>query len=125
VSIGDYLETKILDAVFRNVSLAVAANYVKLHIGDPGEAGTSNASASTTRKVASWAAASGGTIATNTTLTWSGADLVAVETLTYVSVWDASTAGNHLWNGVLDVPYNVANGDTFILSSGTVICTLD
>jgi hypothetical protein len=125
MSIGDYLEPKILDAVFNNTSLAVTSTFIKLHIGDPGEAGTGNPSASTTRKTASWAAASGGTIATDTTLTWSGADLVAVETLTHVSVWDASTAGNHLWNGVMDVPYNVANGDTFILSSGTVICTLD
>jgi hypothetical protein len=125
VSISDYLEPKILDAVFRNVSLAVAANYVKLHIGDPGEAGTSNASASTTRKVASWAAASAGTIATNTTLTWSGADLTAAETLTHISVWDASTAGNHLWNGPLAAPYIVNPGDTFVLTSGTVIVTLN
>jgi hypothetical protein len=125
MSIGDYLETRILDAVFRNVSLAVAANYVKLHIGDPGEAGTSNASASTTRKVASWAAASAGTIATNTTLTWSGADLTATETLTHISVWDASTAGNHLWNGPLAAPYNVNAGDTFTLTSGTVVVTLN
>jgi hypothetical protein len=125
MTISDFAEAKILDAVFRNVSLAVAANYVKLHIGDPGEAGTANASASTTRKVASWAAASSGSIATNAALTWSGADLTAVETLTHISVWDASTAGNHLWNGPLDIPYNVAIGDTLTIPSGLIVCSLD
>ena len=40
MTISDYLEPKILDAVFNNTSLAVAAVYVKLHLADPGEAGT-------------------------------------------------------------------------------------
>jgi hypothetical protein len=123
VSIGDYLETKILDAVFRNVSLAVAANYVKLHIGDPGEAGASNAAGNTTRQVASWAAASAGSIATNATLTWTSVS--TTEVYSWVSVWDASTAGNHLWNGPLDAPYAVTAGDTFTIASGTMVCTLD
>jgi hypothetical protein len=123
MSIGDYAENKILDAVFRNVSLAVAANYVKLHVGAPGDAGTSNAAGETTRKVASWAAASAGTIATNTTLTWSG--VAATEVLTHISVWDASTAGNHLWNGPLAAPYSVNAGDTFVLTSGTIVVTLE
>ena len=112
MSIGNYLETKVLDAVFRNVSLAVAANYVKLHIGDPGENGTANAAGNTSRQVASWAAASAGTIATNTTLTWTS--VAATEVYTHISIWDASTAGNHLWNGPLTAPRQVSAGDTFV-----------
>jgi hypothetical protein len=123
VTIGDYLEARILDAVFNNVSLAVAATYVKLHVGDPGEAGTANPAANTTRQAASWAAASGGTIATDATLTWTAVS--TTELYTHISVWDASTAGNHLWNGPLTVPYQVNAGDTFTLPSGVVVATLD
>jgi hypothetical protein len=123
MSIGNYLETKVLDAVFRNVSLAVAANYVKLHIGDPGENGTANAAGNTSRQAATWAAASGGTIATNATITWTSVS--TGETYTHISIWDAATAGNHLWNGPLTAPYIVNAGDNFSLTSGTVICSLD
>jgi hypothetical protein len=123
VTIGDYLEARILDAVFNNTSLAITATYVKLHIGDPGEAGTANPAANTTRQAASWAPASGGTIATDAALTW--ASVPAAETYTHVSVWDASTAGNHLWNGPLTVPYYVNVGDTFTIPSGVLTATLD
>jgi hypothetical protein len=123
VTIGNYLEARILDAVFNNTSLAVAATYVKLHVGDPGEAGTANPAANTTRQAASWAAASGGTIATDAALTW--ASVPAAETYTHVSVWDASTAGNHLWNGPLTVPYIVNATDTFTIPSGVLTATLD
>lgn len=123
MSIGDYLEPRILDAVFNNTSLAIASTFIKLHTGDPGETGTANAAGETTRKAASWAAASGGTIATDTTLTWTSVS--TIETYTYISVWDNVSAGNHLWNGALDVPYAVATGDSFVLPSGLVVCTLD
>jgi hypothetical protein len=123
MTIGNYLETRILDAVFNNTSLAVAATWVKLHIGDPGEAGTANAAANTTRQSASWAAASGGTIATDAALTWTS--VAATEVYTHISVWDASTVGNHLWNGPLDAPYQVSTGDTFTIPSGVLIASID
>jgi hypothetical protein len=56
VSISNYAENAILDALFNNTSLAVAARYVKLHTGDPGEAGTANAAGETTRKSVTGAA---------------------------------------------------------------------
>jgi hypothetical protein len=123
VTIGDYLEARILDAVFNNTSLAIAATYVKLHIGDPGEAGTANPAANTTRQAASWAAASGGTIATDAALTWTS--VPATEAYTHISVWDASTGGNHLWNGPLVAAYPISAGDTFTIPSGTLTATLD
>jgi hypothetical protein len=123
MTIGNYLETRILDAVFNNTSLAIAATWVKLHIGDPGEAGTANPAANTTRQSASWAAASAGTVATDAALTW--ASVSTTEVYSHISVWDASTGGNHLWNGPLDIPYQVSAGDTFTLPSGVVIASLD
>ncbi len=123
MSISDYLETRILDAVFNNTSLAIAATYIKLHIGDPGEAGTANPAANTTRQAASWGAATGGNIFTDTTITF--ASVPATETYTHLSVWDAPSGGNHLWYGPLNAPYPVNVGDTFVLSNGTVVASLD
>jgi hypothetical protein len=123
VTISDYLETRILDAVFNNASLAIAATYVQLHVGDPGEAGTANVAGNTTRQAASWATASAGTCATDAALTWTSVS--TTEIYSHISVWDAATAGNHLWNGPLDVPYPINAGDTFTIPSGTVVAVLN
>ena len=49
MSISNYAELALLNTL-RNTSFAVAATYVKLHTGDAGEAGTSNAATEATRK---------------------------------------------------------------------------
>lgn len=89
--------------------------YVKLHIGDPGSAGTSNASAVTTRSQATFAAAASGAIAlTGTNPSWT---MTASETISHVSVWDASTAGNFLWSVALSASKAVVSSDTLTLTS--------
>ncbi|UGT65345.1 hypothetical protein LTT66_18420 [Nocardia gipuzkoensis] len=89
--------------------------YVKLHIGDPGSAGTSNAAAVTTRSQATFAAAASGAIAlTGTNPSWS---MTTTETISHVSVWDASTSGNFLWSAALSASKAVVNGDTLTLTS--------
>ena len=37
MSIANYAENRILDALFNNTSLAIATPYVSLHTADPGE----------------------------------------------------------------------------------------
>ena len=123
MTISDYLEPKILDAVFNNVSLVVVSTFVKLHLGDPGEAGTANPAANTTRQAASWANASGGTCTTDAAVTWT--NVPNAETYSHISIWDASTAGNHLWNGPLSTPKTVNVGDDFTLPIGDIDITLD
>lgn len=92
-----------------------SALYVKVHLGDPGSAGTANASAVTTRSQATFSAASSGAIAlTGTNPSWS---MTATETVTHVSVWDASTSGNFLWSAALSASKAVVNGDTLTLTS--------
>ncbi|MGW2666115.1 phage tail fiber protein [Nocardia tengchongensis] len=89
--------------------------YVKVHLGDPGSAGTANASAVTTRSQATFSAAASGAIAlTGTNPSWS---MTASETVTHVSVWDASTSGNFLWSAALSASKAVVNGDTLTLTS--------
>jgi hypothetical protein len=124
MSVSDFAENKLLDATLRNVSFAAgAAVYVKLHTGDPGEAGTANAAGNTTRQAATFAAASGGVSASNADVTWT--NVSTSETYAYVSLWDASTAGNCLWTGPLSASKAVTAGDTFSILSGNLTVTLD
>jgi hypothetical protein len=85
--------------------------YVKLHTGDPGSAGSSNAAAgSTTRPAITWAAASSGAIAMNGTApSWTNGG--TSETLVAISFWDNPTAGNYLGSAVLSASqaWNTAN----------------
>lgn len=92
-----------------------AGRYVKLHIGDPGSTAASNAGAVTTRAAATFAAAASGAIAlTGTNPSWS---MTTTETITHISVWDASTSGNFLWSAALTASKAVVNGDTLTLTS--------
>jgi hypothetical protein len=65
MTVANYAENKILDALFNNVSLAVATPYIKLHIGDPGEDCTANAAVETTRKLVSFGVAASGQVASD------------------------------------------------------------
>lgn len=123
MSYSDYLENKINDAVCNNVALQVAQPYVKLHIGDPGENGTANAAAETTRKAASFGASSGGVCTSDADMQWT--NVAATETYSHISMWDASTGGNCLGSGPLTASKAVNAGDTFVLPSGQVTFASD
>ncbi|WP_029899510.1 phage tail fiber protein [Nocardia brasiliensis] len=89
--------------------------YAKLHIGDPGSAGTSNPSALTTRSQATFGAAASGAIAlTGTNPSFA---MTASETVSHVSFWDASSSGNFLWSAALTASKAVVNGDTLTLTA--------
>jgi hypothetical protein len=92
--------------------------YIKLHTADSGEAGTTAAASETTRKVAAWATASSGSIATSATLEWT--NVAATETYTHWSMWDDVSAGNCLWTGALSSSAAVTAGDTFQITSLTL-----
>lgn len=89
--------------------------WVRVHIGDPGASGTANGSAVTTRSQVTFAASSGGAIAlTGTPPTWT---MTATETISHISVWDASTAGNFLWSAALSASKSVQANDALTLTS--------
>ena len=112
MSISNYAENKILDHVTGEAAWTMPTTvYVKLHTGDPGEAATSNAATETTRKAATWSAASSGSIATDATIEWT--NVSTTETYSHWSLWDNSTAGNALWTGALSASAAVTAGDTF------------
>lgn len=101
----------------------VAGTFVKLHTADPGAAGaTAAAAGSTTRVAVTQAAASGGSIAQNGTApVWTNGG--TTETITHISVWDASTSGNFLYSAPLSASQAWVSGNTFTLTSLTVSLT--
>ena len=121
MSISNFLENELLDAAGGNGTYNSTATYLKLHTGDPGDDGTSNAATETTRKAVSFGSASGGSMSSSATVEWTSVS--TSETYSHWSMWDASTAGNCLWTGALSSPVTVVAGDTFQLTSLTL--TLD
>lgn len=93
-----------------------AAFWVKLHLADPGSAGTTSPAANTSRQQATFSAASAGSMTTSADLTWSAVS--TSETYSHVSFWDASTAGTFLGSDDLAASRAVTAGDTFVISAG-------
>lgn len=93
---------------------SVPALWAQVHIGDPGAAGTSNLSAVTTRIQVTMAAASGGAITLSAVSgSWT---MTATETISHLSLKDASSGGNFLLSGALASSKNVVAGDTLTLT---------
>lgn len=103
--------------VWRGTTYTGITPFLKLHTGDPGAAGTSNASAVTTRNAITWNAASAGSM---TLSSISGFSMTTTETLTHVSVWDAASSGNFIASAALTSSKPVTSGDTFTMTTLTV-----
>jgi hypothetical protein len=114
-SISAATATAILDAIGNNTSYAVATPYIKLHVGAPGAAGTSNAATETTRKLVSFGAASSGAISNDSAITWT--DVAASEDYTHWTLWTAETDGTFIGSGTVTANA-VTDGDTFTIPSG-------
>lgn len=119
------LGNKILDVLGRNTGTITAGTfYVQLHTNgttaDP--SGLQNISTNTTRVQATFTtAASGGSMSlTSMASTWS---MTSTETISYISLWSAATAGNFYWSIPLTTARAVTNGDTLSLTSLTLAFT--
>ena len=89
----------------------------QLHAGDPGIAGTANPSAVTTREVITHStSAAGSPLALTNAPAWT---MTATETLSYLSVWDDSSAFR--FSVPLDVAQGVNAGDTVILDALDIV----
>ena len=119
--ISSYLADQWLDALGNNDTFAVADVYVKLHVGDPGASATANAATETTRKEASFSAASAGTLTSDAALTWT--NIAGSQDATFFSAWDNVSAGNFLFSGTVTANAYTA-GDTFTISSEALTVSL-
>jgi len=103
------------------------ANYddqwVQLHTGDPGAAGTANVSVGSTTRLQSTtgAAASGSKTLSSNVGPWTNGG--TSETLTDISLWSASTAGTFKVSGQLSSSQPWASGNTFTLTTLTISFT--
>lgn len=108
------LANKWLDMLRAVAFTAPAGTFIKLHTADPGAAGTANPSAVTTRSEATFSAASAGALALSNSPSFT---MTATETITHISVWDASTSGNLLWTAALTTSKSVVATDTLTFTT--------
>lgn len=123
VGLAPAVANAILDALCRSVAWSEPAElWVKLHIGDPGAAGTANPAGETDRVQAIFASsASGGAISNTTALVWTGVS--NAEDYTHWSAWDANAAGNFQFSGLMTANA-VLVGDNFTIPVGDLDVTL-
>lgn len=127
MSISNYAENKLLDAVFSHTTtgggLPTADVYVSLHTADADETGSSECTGgSYARQQAAFNAASGGATANTAVITFAGMPACVVHS---IGVWDALTVGNCLWTGNATVEKTVNAGDTYQIGAGDLDVTLD
>ena len=109
----------LLNAVFRGAAYSSPAGiYAKLHVGDPGAAGTSNPAVETTRKaIAFGTGADDGAVSNTAAASWTS--VAGTEDYTHISLWDAVSGGNFIISGTITAA-PVQAGDDFTLPIGDV-----
>lgn len=122
-SLSDTAKNSMLNNALRNTASALAGVvYVKMHTGDPGSSGTSNAATETTRAVVTMGAAASGASASTTTVTWT--NVSTTESITWVSLWDAISGGNFLGRDDLAATKSLTAGDTATIAIGAITVTI-
>lgn len=117
---SSYLKTKAIKHILGIASFTMPTNvYLALFTGDPTAAGTGPevSGGSYARKVlgSSFAAESGGSVATNADVVFSSMPTCSV---THWGLFDASTSGNLLYYGQFEVASALTSGDSFTIASG-------
>lgn len=123
MSLSNFAENELLDALLGNGTYNSTATHVSLHTADPGETGTSEVTGgSYGRQSAAFGAAAGGTTSNTGTLSFTTMPAV---TVTHVGIWDASTGGNFLIGGALTASRTLNGGDTFQIATGDLDVSLE
>lgn len=97
-------------------AVAAAYTWVKLHIGDPGSAGTANPAVETRRMQVSWTTSTANLIESSAAVSLTS--VAASEDYTHYTVMSASTAGTAGFSGTITANPVVA-GDTITFGAGT------
>jgi hypothetical protein len=117
----------LLAAQFQGVAYASPGVWIKLHVGDPGAAGTANPAGNTVRADGSGCFGTdpvGGVITNDADIgTTEWASVSTSETYTHVSRWSASTAGAFLGSGTITTAA-VTAGDPFTIPAGDLTATI-
>lgn len=95
--------------------------WVKLYIGNPGEEGTENAAAETTRKKIKLTGEQ--PLKNEAEVKWESVS--TGETYKYVGLWSAEAAGTFLWYGALTAEKTVSAGDNAALKANELEINID
>ena len=127
---SDYLENKLLDHVLTTTGYTQpSTRYLALFTADTGlETNSPSAEISTSgtayiRKAVTFAAASGGTCATNATVTFDTAT-TSWGLVSHIAIMDAETSGNVLFYGALTTSKQIDAADTMQVTSGNLTVSL-
>lgn len=126
-AISNYLETKLIDLVFRATAYTSPQTWIALFTSNPGEdaSGTEVTGGSYARKRVFndgatspyWSASSNGAVENVQAVTFAQAT-ASWGTITHVGIFDASTAGNLLYYGALASSKTINLGDTAEFAAG-------
>ena len=119
--IGAYLGNAWMNALGNATAFSVAVPYVKLHVGDPGAAGTANPATETTRKSVSFGVSTTGALASDADISWT--NITGNQDANHFTCWDALSAGNFLFSGTIVAGAYTA-GDTYTISAGNLTVSL-
>jgi hypothetical protein len=121
LGVSSYMANKWLDAAFNATSFSVTQAYMQLHTADPGAAGTTSVATESSRKSVSFGTPSGGSIANDVAVQWTG--IAGSQDASHYSLWDASSAGNFLGDGLITANAYTA-GDTLTFAIGAIVISL-
>lgn len=116
---ADGLSTTVADNALGNIT-GTDANYVQLHTGAPGSAGTSNVSSVTTRESVTWGSASAGSISASNQPAWTSWAGTSPETDTDISFWSAASSGTFGLSMQLASSVIMHTGDSLTLTTVTI-----
>lgn len=118
-----------LSATFQAVAYSHTAVWAQLHIGDPGDAGTANVAAESTRVNVSSCfgtppalAFSGAVQIANDALMGPWTSVAATEVYTFLTLWTASSGGSFI-GSVTVAGGSVTAGDDFPIPIGACVIT--
>ena len=110
-----------LYALCRSVTYDPVGFFVKLHLADPGSAGTTSPAVNTVRQSVTFSAAGtpgAGAITNSVAVTWTSVS--TTETYSHVSFWDTvgPAGGTFLGSDALNAPVAVTAADDFTIPIG-------
>lgn len=117
---SSYLRTKVVKHVTGVASFTMPTTlYLALYTSDPtvDDTGTEVTGGSYARQSVSWGSESAGLIPSNATITITN---MPACTVTHWALRDASSSGNLMYFGPMDVPVIVNAADSFVVSSGNL-----
>lgn len=124
--ISNYLENALINGTLRGTTFTAPASvFVSLHTADPTDAGsgTEVSGGSYVRQAATFGAPSNGVSTTTADISYPQAT-ASYGTVSFIGIFDASTAGNLLYHTALDTAKTIDTGDIFKIAAGSLTVTL-